>query len=345
MSFTQIECGSSAPFFDLPADMWAPLVTPTWISHLWEECNSKNISIKFYHEFFWVPKPVRDHDTCIMDIAHRMHSGQQLMQLNMCRLALQVTFVSNIASVDGQRILLAYYNGKAHEESGRRTRLNWPPIGELPAQWWKLWQEFLTGWCGTALKLPKPLGWWYEGGEMLTQCCFFQHEHCLLMQHKEDFYEFAPLGPRARTRFQLSAFPLHDTSILKQAKVVDITYKHRCIYVISQSTQNIISQSSADPPRHFQDLYRDLSPELQRLIGSVTWPAPHELVSIGKAVQDGTALGVSDGSLRATVNKATQAWVIQAKDGSEIKGMGPVDGDVRMCTIHRAELQGQTALL
>ena len=52
MSITQIECGSSLPFFDLPAAQWSHLVTPTWISHSWQECQPKEISVKFYNDFF-----------------------------------------------------------------------------------------------------------------------------------------------------------------------------------------------------------------------------------------------------------------------------------------------------
>jgi hypothetical protein len=158
MSITQIECGSSFPFFELVADQWAHLVTPTWISHLWQECQPKGISVKFYTDFFWVPKPVREHDTCIMDIAHQMYSGQQLLQINMCRLALQVTYLSDIASVDGRRILLAYYNGNEHRESGRRTRLNWPPVGKLPAQWWKIWQDFFISLVWHSFEDSKTVG-------------------------------------------------------------------------------------------------------------------------------------------------------------------------------------------
>lgn len=114
MGITQIECGSSRPFFDLPAEKWGPLTTQTWITHLWSECQPKCIEVKFHSEDFWVPKPVREGDACIMDVAAAMYDGEQLRRLNSCRMALQVTFLSDIASVDGHRILLAYYEGKEH---------------------------------------------------------------------------------------------------------------------------------------------------------------------------------------------------------------------------------------
>jgi len=40
----------------------------------------------------------------------------------------------------------------------------------------------------------------------------------------------------------------------------------------------------------------------------------------------------------------SQAWIIHAINGSEIKGMGLVDGSPMDRTIHRVELQGHTAI-
>jgi len=42
--------------------------------------------------------------------------------------------------------------------------------------------------------------------------------------------------------------------------------------------------------------------------------------------------------------QASQAWIIQAENGSEISGHGPVDGPVHSRTSHRAEIQGHAAL-
>lgn len=173
MSITQLECGSSRPFFDLPAITWYPLASKTWITHIRHECQPNGIDIKFYHEDFWVPKPVRERDVCIRDIASTMYEGDQLRQINLCRIALQATFLSDIAAVDGKWILLNYYEGREHKYSGPRSQLNWPPLGTLPQRWWKLWQEFLCRWCGTDHRISPPLGRWYAEAEMLTQCCFF----------------------------------------------------------------------------------------------------------------------------------------------------------------------------
>lgn len=137
-----------------------------------------------------------------------------------------------------------------------------------------------------------------------------------------------------------------DIDLLQQAQVVDIAFKPRCIYVIARSEQTIIESSPSVPSEsaRLQDLYANLPSEIQRTIGNVKWPPFPELVAIVQSIQEGTVVGVSDGSVRINEASATHAWIIQADNGSEITGHGPVDGIIEPRTIHRAELQGQTAI-
>ena len=71
----------------------------------------------------------------------------------------------------------------------------------------------------------------------------------------------------------------------------------------------------------------------------------HQLIDIVDSIQHGTGIGVSDGSVRTTIGKATHALIFQANNGSAICGSGPVDGTTEARTSHRAEIQGSAALL
>ena len=75
-------------------------------------------------------------------------------------------------------------------------------------------------------------------------------------------------------------------------------------------------------------------------MGHIEWPDKATTRSLAEAIRQGTAIGASDGSVRAKDDKA-----IQAPDGAEIIGKGPVDGTHHSRTSHRAELQGQTGIL
>jgi len=284
MSLTQLECGVSKPFFSLPAETWHDLVTPTWLTHIWKECEPKGIEIHFAPDHFWLPSAQRVNDHPLMELAEYLYGNSiHLHNINQCRLALQVTYLSDITSVDGRKILHAYYNGVGHTAAGRYTRLNWPPVGTLPPSHWTLWKDFLNRMCGTSLRLPDPLGGWFTDVDILTR-------------------------------------------------------------IISQSDQIIVSQPNPTDVQTIQDLYATLPQPLQRLMGHIEWPDEDTTFRLAEAIRQGTAVGVSDGSVRATADLASHAWILQGPDGAEIIGKGPVDGTTRARTSHRAELQGQTGV-
>jgi hypothetical protein len=345
MSITQLECGTANPFFDLDPAIWSPLVTPTWITHLWCECKTANVDVKFFSDLFWTPAPTRQNDICIMDIASTMYSGRDLIQINQCRIFLQATYFSDITSVDGKRILLSYYLGKGHSDTGRSSRLNWPPMGSLPQQHWALWQEFLERRCGTSLRLPTRLGSWFQTSEILTRICFFTIDRRLILQDKDRLLEFPPYSPRSRTRFQLESIPFIDEFDIHRVQAVDITIKNGSIFILSQHNINdlVLSHSSVTPSSII-DLFAQLPSPLQRLIGNIEWPPPETLSKIADSIKAGTLIGASDGSVRYADSLASHAWILQTPDGSELAGHGPVDGAERYRTSHRAELQGQAAL-
>ena len=349
MSTTQLECGVATPFFDLDPETWYPLVTPTWVAHLWRDCKSKGIDIKFHKSKFWTPIAPRQHDICIMELASTMYHGKQLYQINQCRIYLQVTYLSDIVSVDGKRILLSYYKGTGHNDAGRTPRLNWPPMGTLPQQHWALWQEFLERWCGTALRVPRRLGGWFEGAEILTRLCFFTYDGRLILHNTTQCYEYLPYNTRSRTRFSLRRTPFLETDLLSDSskvRVVDVTVKEDSIYIIAQHPiTDWITQPTTQQAKSVLDLYAQLPPPLQRIIGKVDWPEPESLDKLATAISEGRAIGVSDGSVRRNAALSSHAWIIHASDGSLVTGMGPVDGAEPFRTSHRAEIQGQAAIL
>lgn len=246
--------------------------------------------------------------------------------------------------MDGKRILQAYYDGRGHEDVGRQTRLNWPPVGELPTSYWTLWREFLNRLCGTSLRLPTPLGAWYQDGEILTQILYCLHERRLLALHGKDWYELRPYFPQTRTRYALDPVPFTELHLLPEAKVVDVSKRGDSLYIISQSRQDIIPSRMTRTATTIQDLYTTLPLSLQRLMGHIEWPDEVTTRSLAEAIRQGKAVGASDGSVRAKDDQASHAWIIQAPNGAEIIGRGPVDGTHHNRTSHRAELQGQAGI-
>ena len=70
----------------------------------------------------------------------------------------------------------------------------------------------------------------------------------------------------------------------------------------------------------------------------------HSIIDIVQSVCHSTAMGVSDGFVLPSDDKASQAWIIHAANGSTIQGKGPVDGTTEARTSHRTEVPGHAAL-
>lgn len=215
---------------------------------------------------------------------------------------------------------------KGHNFVGRQTRLNWPPIGTLPPSHWNLWREFLERLCGTSLRLPQPLGGWYQEGEMLTQLCVYIHDRRLIMFRDKEWYEYRPVTPMSRTRFLDDPIPFADIHLLQEANVADIKYTDGVIYVVTKSAQIIIPKAPDQEVHTLQDLYTQLPLSKQRIMGHIQWPDEDATRRLAEAIRQGKAVGVSDGSVRTKADMASHAWILQAPDGSEISGFGPVDG-------------------
>jgi len=207
-----------------------------------------------------------------MDLAENLYHGIHLVRINQCRLYLQVTYLSDITSVDGRRILPAYFAGKGHDAAGRETKLHWPPIGPLPTSHWTLWKDFLHQLCGTTLCLPTPLGGWYEEGKVMTQIKYVLYERRLIRHHNNEWYEFRPFNLRSRTHFHETPHPFHDLHLLTEAKVVDISRRAGSIYVILQNCQIIVARAPNSNVTTLQDLYATMPHPLQRIIGHIDWP-------------------------------------------------------------------------
>ena len=61
-------------------------------------------------------------------------------------------------------------------------------------------------------------------------------------------------------------------------------------------------------------------------MGHIEWPDA-TTAALAEAIRQGHAVGASDGSVRTLENKASHSWIIQAPNGAEIIGKGPVDGN------------------
>ena len=75
-------------------------------------------------------------------ILNSYHSINQLKQLNACRLYLQVTFLSDITTIDGKFLLPGVIDGT--NENIPTSKLEWPNQNSPDKKTWKLWSQTIT---------------------------------------------------------------------------------------------------------------------------------------------------------------------------------------------------------
>lgn len=106
-------------------------------------------------------------------------SGMTLRQMNRCRLALCVIFLSDIVTAGGRHL----------EHWALRDRQGWQSsikfAREEPSHRdWNLWDSFWTGWLNRNRSIPTPLGRWLHNSHQKWNW-FYNAQENLLWEHTE----------------------------------------------------------------------------------------------------------------------------------------------------------------
>ena len=160
--YTQLELGTSKPFFTDDFYKYTNIITPTWITNLWQyigECHAQ------IHEFDpWIYTPPRDHDFFLMDEIYRSNIPDTHKEIfNRVRINLRLLTVSDIVIVDSpSKIIPSLYEGT----TTRFSTYNWPTQQELPEKWQQIFNEVLDIVIKPKL-MNTSLGKWRSRGHQL----------------------------------------------------------------------------------------------------------------------------------------------------------------------------------
>ena len=130
LRYAQLEIGISKPFLSTNFYDYSNIITPTWITNLWQyltECHS-NI-----HEFKpWIYSPPRTHNFFLMDVIYRNNLPDTHKEIfNRVRLNLRLLTASEIVVANSPgKIIPSIYTGKLY----RSSTLNWPTQQTLPTK-------------------------------------------------------------------------------------------------------------------------------------------------------------------------------------------------------------------
>jgi hypothetical protein len=138
LEFTQMEVGTKEPFYNLNFYDCKKIITPTWLTHLWQYWTDANIKPEISN--MWTYQVERINDVFLMDLLRPgVKDENTLAQLNLCRMQLGVITLSDITSLSGEKILSNIHDGK----NMRKSKLLWPKQ-KVPAPWWTQWSNYIT---------------------------------------------------------------------------------------------------------------------------------------------------------------------------------------------------------
>jgi hypothetical protein len=140
ITHTQLQVGSTTPFFQLQYSTYAKWIDSTWITDCWKFSQRARISVDI--ESQWVPLLSREGDIALMDLALTFNlDSYQLQCVNTCRLYLQVLLVSDITTARGDKLLLSVLYGE--RDIHHTSVLLWPTVPRPPEAFWTSWRMFL----------------------------------------------------------------------------------------------------------------------------------------------------------------------------------------------------------
>ena len=178
----QLETGLPGNLFEWEHEEWKTIITKTWASECWKWASDNRVGVSPTIKQL-VPR--REQDQALM-VAFRMAgiTKGRLRPLSRCRQFLQVTFVSEIATMSGTHIREDIISGRNTPNPFNNKDIEWPTQGKPSASDWGEWRKALACLRGNhPTKVQQPLGAWIDHDAEWEW--FFHPEECRL-------YRFEP---------------------------------------------------------------------------------------------------------------------------------------------------------
>ena len=134
LQWTQLWIGTEQPFLHIPYEDYHHLVPTTWISHLWQYADLRQLTFDTTRSYGFKKQCVNDE--FIVDVIRPHFTPTQLKYINRYRLTLQLLRVSDMVACRGKNIL----PNIKHFASNRTSQLLWPKQ-PLPKRNRALWKE------------------------------------------------------------------------------------------------------------------------------------------------------------------------------------------------------------
>jgi exonuclease III len=273
--------------------------TRTKLHVLWEFCSDSGFSLQDGK----APTPLhREGDHFIMALfldSKEKYTPKQLAILNRCRLAVQVTMVSDMTTGDGRSLVLGALDRRTPFTN--RTNPLWPVTGTPNAHAWRIWRnaiiQNLLPPQAHGNQLRTPLGSWNVIPQDWKWYLDPIKNQVLQYSGPGQYRVFAPTAPHRRTRTAtfLASTPAVYVSNLPSAALP--TTARGTAHMIQHTGTS--SRTSADT----------LATRCCHPWSGLQIQAPSDITVLIQGILSGTAIAVTDGSFKDSLG--TAAFTIQ----------------------------------
>jgi hypothetical protein len=156
ISQIQLSVGTCTSILELPFSTYGVWLESYWLVSFWRFMQRSSLRITLTPQ--WLPAHTRNGDIALMDhFVSQGYKAHQLIQLNRCRLYLQVITLTDIVSADGMCIIPDTFIGLPLLD--RKSTLKWPSQQRPSDKDWAVWSSALKT-LQPRNKLTNPLSEW-----------------------------------------------------------------------------------------------------------------------------------------------------------------------------------------
>lgn len=331
----RLEIGSNIPILQSDyVDYEDRILTTSWIQHTWSFMSQQQIQLN--DNTPTIPL-AREGDRIIMDeIASKgNYTNHEIKRINKIRIYLKAFTLSDISTGDGLFITKNAWEGKLEPTDCRYNGCNWPLWKSIDKGDIKLWQQSLSNSFCTRRerKLDQELGCWIQRPKETWQWYLDKNGTSLYRYFQSEWQIFTNLLSTVRHKqFGFISEDLTTSGDPTDIIPTTVLIKHDGIHC--EGTSRLAIQSD-EPP--IVDDYLDWL--------HFTKESSESIDQLIHDIRQGTAVAVSDGSYKETIQFGTAAWRIESKDSEQfIQGTSISPGPPQLQNAYRSELVGQLAI-
>ena len=340
----RLEVGLPGWLTDHDFSRYETLVTPSWITTLWQFSSRFHIELR---DTATKLLPRRTNDSFLIHEFSRFFTGPDLLVLNICSMFLHSRTLSDVTTMDGTSITLDAWNGRRDPSSC--TEYNWPRVQTMPPErYWKLWQKALRK-CflapGSSRNLVDKLGRWSRF-PVRWKWFYSTPEDRLYKQEGWMWRAYPRLLVRSSPRVGFTKYRWSDeVTRIRPAELIPASVHQTTHWVAKEAVMEILAVPVQAALRILtvQEAWLRRSPDFNWAITEMT--ITDNGLEIATALKLGTAIAVSDGSFKDY--HGTAAFVLEGANTREgrIVGVNVIPGEEESQSAYRSELGGVAGIL